>query len=125
MMLEGVNTTVIQYLAIGGSLGLIIFILELIRKKKVKEEYSLLWLFVSLVFLGVSIYRDGLDKISRMIGVAYPPVAFLLILIMGIFFILIQYSIIISKHAEINKELIQEIGFLKQKIEKLQKNKHD
>ena len=121
MMLEGVNTNKIQIIAVIGSVLLFFFILELIRKKKIKEEYSLLWLFISIIFFVVSLFRNMLDNLSRFVGIAYPPVAFLLILIMAIFLILIQFSIIISKQAENNKNLTQEIGLLNERIEKLKK----
>jgi hypothetical protein len=42
---------------------------------------------------------------------------------MGIFAILIHYSLIISKITERNKILVQEIGLLKQEIEQLKEKK--
>lgn len=116
-----VNITKMQYIAIAGSLALMFFILNLIRKKRIKEEYSLLWLFLAIVFLVLSIWREGLDYISQFMGVAYPPAALFLILLMAIFMILIQFSIIISNHADNNKNLTQEHGLLKFELENLKK----
>lgn len=116
-----VNIFKMQYIAIFGSVVLLIFILNLIRRKRIKEEYSLLWLLLSIVFLVFSVWREGLDFISRLMGVAYPPAALFLILLMAIFMILIQFSIIISKQAENNKNLTQEHGLLKFDHENLQK----
>lgn len=116
-MLTDVNTVKIQFFAIIGSLLLLVFIFELIRRKKIKEQFSLLWLFVTSFFIIISVWRDGLEEMSRFMGIAYAPAAFLLILVMGIFIILIQFSIIISKLSENQKNLIQEIGLLKNKIE--------
>lgn len=112
----------IQLVAIGVSLVLFLFIMYLIRSQRLKEEYSLLWIFFSLVFIVFSIWRDGLDYISEFLGVAYPPAALFMILLMAIFLILIEFSIIISKLAGKNKDLAQEIGLLKHELEKL-KNK--
>ncbi|MFA7124083.1 MAG: DUF2304 domain-containing protein, partial [Candidatus Delongbacteria bacterium] len=61
---------------------------------------------------------DGIEKIAAVMGIAYAPAAFLLILVMAIFLILIQFSIIISKLSETNKTLLQEIALLKQKVER-------
>jgi DNA-binding Xre family transcriptional regulator len=44
----------------------------------------------------------------------------LLVLVLSIFFILIQFSVVISKLAEGNKNLIQEVGILKAELKKLQ-----
>jgi hypothetical protein len=117
MMLQNINTDKVQYFAITGSVILFIFIIELIRRKKIKEQYSLLWLFISTGFIALSIWRDGIEEIAILVGIAYAPAAFLLILVMAIFLILIQFSVIISKLSETNKTLVQEIALLKQKID--------
>lgn len=116
-----VNIFKMQYIAIIGSVVLLVFILNLIRRKRIKEEYSLLWLFLSFVFILFSVWREGLDYISKLMGVAYPPAALFLILLMAIFMILIQFSIIISRQAENNKNLTQEHGLLKFEHENLKK----
>ncbi|HAQ60642.1 TPA: DUF2304 domain-containing protein [Candidatus Delongbacteria bacterium] len=121
-MLNSVDTDRIQYFAIAGSILLMIFIVELIRRKKIKEQYSLLWLFFSVVFIILAFWRNGIEVISDFIGISYAPAAFLLILVMAIFLVLIQYSILISKLSEDIKVLVQEIALLKEKVEN-QKNK--
>ena len=52
-----VNIFKMQYIAIIGSVVLLVFILNLIRRKRIKEEYSLLWLFLSFVFILFSSWR--------------------------------------------------------------------
>jgi hypothetical protein len=108
-----------QYLAIIVSVGLFIYILYLVRNKRIKEEYSLLWLFSSFVFLFFSVWRDGLEFFADLVGIAYPPAALFLILLLAIFLILIEFSVIISKLSERNKDLAQEIGLMKLDMEKL------
>jgi len=113
----------IQFLAIAGSVGLLLFILELIRRKRVRENYALLWLFIGTVFLFFSIWRRGLEVLARLMGIAYPPTAFLLVLIIGIFLILIQFSMIISILTDKNKTMAQEMGLMKKRVEDLEKDK--
>lgn len=119
ILTNAVNTSRIQYIAIAGSILLLLLILGLIRSKRIKEEYSLLWLFFGTVFLLVSIFRDALEVISRWTGIAYAPAALFLLLLMAIFFILIQFSVIISKLTEQNKKLNQEIGMMQLEINEL------
>jgi len=108
-----------QYIAIAASIGLFIYILYLVRNKRIKEEYSLLWLFFSVVFLFFSIWRGLLEEFAQMVGIAYPPAALFLILLLAIFLILIEFSVIISKLSERNKSLAQEVGLLRLEMEKL------
>ena len=111
--MEGVNTHIIQYVAVTGSLFFIASILFFISRRKLREEFSLLWLFFGFVFLGLSIWRKSLDIIASFLGIAYPPAAIFLILIIGVISILIHFSIAISGLTERVKILVQEIGLLK------------
>ncbi len=108
-----VDTSRIQYVAIIGSLLLLLFIFELTRKGRIQVQYALLWFIVGGLFLTISIWRDGLETIARCIGVAYAPAAIFLILIIGIIGILIHFSIVISSLSERTRSLVQEMGILK------------
>jgi len=109
----------IQVLAIIGSILFLIFIIELIRKRKIKEEYGLLWIFFSLVFIVISLWRQGLEVLSRLLGIFYAPAAFLLILIVAMLLILIQYSLVISRLSEHYKALNQQMGILRLELKEL------
>jgi Uncharacterized conserved protein (DUF2304). len=124
-MLKDVNINTIQWIAIAGSVIFIVFILELIRKKKIKEEFSLLWLFFGIVFLVLSVWRESLALIAFYLGFAYPPAALFLILIVAVISILVHFSILISRLTEQAKTLIQEVGLLKMKANKMPKDPLD
>lgn len=115
----------IQVFSIIGSLLLFIFILRLVKRKKLKEEYSLLWLGFGIVFIVLSIFKPLLEIVASTIGIVYAPAALLLILVISVFFILIQFSIVISRLTEGNKNLTQEVGILKAEIKKLQQSFKD
>jgi hypothetical protein len=115
-----VQTYRIQILSIIGSVLLLGFILELLRKRKLREEYSLLWLGGGVVFLVLSLWRDMLTQLSFAIGIAYPPAALFLILIMGAYLMLLHFSLLFSKFAEKQKTLTQEVALLRFELERLQ-----
>lgn len=110
----------IQAIAIVASILFLLLILFLIQRKRIKEEYSLLWIFFAIVFIIFSFWREGLDYLANLMGVSYPPAALFLILLIAVFLILIEFSIIISKLSDKNKTLAQEIGMIKQELKKLQ-----
>lgn len=112
-----VNTIRIQILAILGSVCLIIFILNLVRKKRLREEFSILWLMTAFIFLFISIFRPILDKFSYFLGIGYPPAALFLILILGLMMVCIHFSVAISELKETNKKLLQELGLLRAELE--------
>ena len=110
----------IQIFSIIGSLLLFLFVLRLVKRKKLKEEYSLLWLGFGVIFIALSIFKPVLEVVATILGILYAPAALLLILVLSVFFILIQFSVVISKLAEGNKNLVQEVGILKTELKKIQ-----
>jgi hypothetical protein len=115
----------IQVLSVMGSLLLVWFILGLIKRKKLKEEYSLLWLAFAFIFVLLSVFRPLLEIFAQTVGIVYAPAALLLVLALSTFFILIQFSTVISKLSENNKNLIQEVGILKAELKKIKKQLKD
>jgi hypothetical protein len=109
----------VQFFAVIGSLILFLMIINLIRRENLKEGYSIFWIFISAVMLIFSLFSSLLFKFSGLIGIYYAPTALLLILLLGILLILIQYSVVISQHDKKIKDLAQENGLLKQRLEKL------
>lgn len=109
----------IQVLAIAGSLAVLGTVVHLLKRKKLREEYALLWLAIALGFLGLSLWRELLTRLSFAIGVAYPPAALFLILIMGAYLLLLHYARVISKLADTNRDLAQELGLLRAEVEAL------
>ena len=116
-MLTNFNEATIQYISITGSIIFIALMILLIRNRKIKEEFSILWLFFGIVFLALSIWRGSLEIIAGFLGIAYAPAAIFLILIIAIISILIHLSVIISKITDQNKIMIQEIGLLKMELD--------
>ncbi|MCB0804396.1 MAG: DUF2304 domain-containing protein [Bacteroidales bacterium] len=111
----------LQIIAISGSIFFIFLLVYLIRKQRIKEEYSLLWLFFGFIFLLFSIWRDGLDYLAGLVGIAYPPAALFMLFILAFFFILIEFSVIISRLSDRNKNLTQEVAIQKAELKELKK----
>jgi len=109
----------IQYIAITGSLLFIALIFWLIRQRHIREKYALLWLLISAAFLAFSLWRKGLDYVSLMIGISYPPAMILLALVLSLFLLSLQFSVIVSRLSERQKTLVQEIALLRREVEEL------
>ena len=120
-MLKNIDTNIIQYISILGSVVFIVLIIMLIRNKRIKEEFAILWLFFGLVFLCLSVWRGSLEVIARILGIAYAPAAIFLILIVAIISILIHLSLITSRLTDQAKVMIQELGLLKMEMDTMKK----
>lgn len=116
----------IQIISIVASLSIFFIVVNLVRRRRLKTEYSLIWLMVSVTFIVFSFWRDGIDWLAKLFGIAYAPSVLFIILLVGIILLLIEFSIIISKQSERIKVLVQEIGLLRleiqTKFEKIENN---
>lgn len=103
----------ISIFSISVSISLLILVLYLIYKKKLKEQYALLWIVLSLGILFFSIFRDTLAQLADFFGVFYAPSLLFMFAFLIFMLILIQLSSVISKLKDDVKKLTQEIGILK------------
>ena len=102
------------------SILLLLIVFELIRRGKLKEEYSLLWLLSGVVILTFSIFPNLLGIISRMMGMYYLTALFV-ISFLFLLLIVLHFSTVISKLSERNKELTQELSILEFRFKQLDK----
>jgi len=86
----------VQIFSILFSILLLVLIFLLIRRKKIREEYAILWIVIFMIFLLFSIFRGLIDKISSLLGIQYQPASLFLILIGCIFLMLFHFSFVIS-----------------------------
>jgi len=111
--------TRVWLISLVGSLGLLLLIVELVRRRRLKEKYSLLWLFTALVLLVLTLSPGLLDRLSITMGIYYSPSAFFLMAFFFLMLITLQFSVVISRLSERNKALAQEVALLKMRLDEL------
>ena len=111
----------VTLLSICASAGLLLYILEMVRRRRLREEYSILWLFGSLAILVLSIKQNWLISLARSMGIVYPPSFLFLVGILFILLILIHFSIAISKLHKMNKKMAQEIALMKNQGDRVER----
>ena len=100
----------IQFFSIIFSLLIFFFVFSLVKNRRVKEEYSILWFAMSLFMLYLSLDRYAIDRIGYMLGIAYPPSVLTLMTTGFTFLALIHLTAVITRLSDQNKELIQAMG---------------
>jgi len=102
----------VQIDALAASVALLVLVLDLVRRRKLAEEYSVLWIVSALALLGVSLRRDLLDAAAQWLGVFYPPAVLLLLVILSMFIAALWFSVILSRHQRQIDRLIEETAIL-------------
>jgi hypothetical protein len=102
------------------SILLILVVLELVRGRRLKERYALLWLATGVVLLVLSVWRGGLNTIASWVGVtSYPPAVLFAVATLFILLVLLHYSTVISKLTDENVDLAQRIALLEERVSRL------
>ena len=107
----------VSVLAAVASLALLGVVFELMRRRRLRERYALLWLATALVLLVLSVWRGGLNTIAGWVGIqTYPPAALFAIASLFILVVLLHYSTVISKLADQNTILAQRVALLEAEL---------
>ena len=110
----------LQLLAILVTAGLFLLVFELVRRRRLLERYALLWLFASVILLGLSIWRGLLEHLASAVGIFYAPSALFAVAFAFVLILLLHFSLVISRLAEQSKVLAQRVGMLRNEVEELQ-----
>jgi hypothetical protein len=111
---------VVQNIAVGVSAALLLVVLELVRRRKLREEYSFIWLGCAAALLVLSLWRDILHVAARELGVYYPPALLLLLLILFVFVTSLYFSVVISRQRQQIEALVEEVALLDAEVRALQ-----
>src|SRR4051794_36071038 len=106
----------IQILIITVAVMLLVGVIELVRRRRLLERYALLWLLASVVLLGLAIWRGALDKIAESVGVAYPPNALFIVAFGFVLWMLLHFSVAVSRLSDQSKILAQRIALLEERM---------
>jgi len=112
--------TRIQIVAIVATAGLFLVVFELVRRRRLMERYALLWLFSTVVLLGLAVWKSLLEEVAQTIGIFYAPSALFVIAFGFILVLLLHFSLVISRLADQNKVLAQRIGLMQQRLDELE-----
>jgi len=112
-----VTPWIVSLAAVVASLLLLGVVVHLIRSRRLRERYALLWLLTGLVLLALSAWRDGLNTIADWLGVtSYPPAVLFATATLFILVVLLHYSTVISRLTDQNSLLAQRLALLEERL---------
>jgi MFS family permease len=87
-------------------------VLELVRRRRLREEYSWLWLLTGAGYLAVAVWPGLAGWMAGIVGSQRPTSAFTFLGLLFLFLISIQFSVEFSRLKERNKDLAQQVAIL-------------
>lgn len=101
--------------AIITSLAILITIIYLVKKGKLREEYSWLWLLTGIVILLLVLWYDLLMMLTKLIGAVVPTTTLFIFGIIFLMLIALHSAIKISLLNDQIKNLAQKVSLLEAK----------
>ncbi len=108
-------STNLRVVAIAGSLALLVFIVELVRRRRLKEEYSVLWVATALVLLLLAVWGGLLRDLAHLIGAGSQASALYFFGIIFVVFLLLHFSVRVSNLERRVVVLLQEVALLNER----------
>jgi len=95
------------------AVSLLIFIIETVRRRKLREEYAWLWVLIGAVILVLSLWQGLLNAFTNLLGIKLPVNTVFFFGLMFVVFINLHFSVKISQLTDQVKRLTQELALKK------------
>ncbi|HEX6974209.1 MAG TPA: DUF2304 domain-containing protein [Vicinamibacterales bacterium] len=112
-------TDAVQLVSIAVSVALLVVVLELVRRRRLTEEYSFIWIACGVGLLVLSVWRHALDRAAAALDVHYPPALLLLALTFVVIVVSLYFSVLVSRQRQQIETLVEEIGLLDAQVRAL------
>jgi hypothetical protein len=103
--------------AVALTLGLILVILELVRRKRLLERYALVWLLSATILLVCAAWKGLVTTIAFKVGIHYPPSLLFAVAFGAELLLLLHFSLAVSSLTDQNKILAQRVGLLQHRLD--------
>jgi hypothetical protein len=114
-------TDLVQLVSIVVSAALLVLVVELVRRRRLTEEYSFIWIICAGALLALSLWRNLLDLSAAALGVHYPPAVLLLGLTFFVVLVSLYFSIVVSRQRQQIERLVEELALLEADVRALKK----
>ena len=112
-------TDLLQIVATSISAALLVLVLELVRRRKLTDEHSLIWSVGAVVLLVFSLWRDALHLVAGALGIHYPPALLILGLVFFVFVVSLYFSVVISRQRLQIERMVEDLALLDRDLREL------
>ena len=97
-------------------------VLELVRRRKLTEDYSFVWIVFALILVALSLHRQILDVAAAWLGIYYPPIVLELVLTLMVFVASLWFAVIVSRQRKQIQRLTEETAVLAAELQALRRD---
>jgi len=119
LFLDNPDLEATRWLALSISLTLVASVLWLVRRRRLREEYTPIWLAVSAALVFLSFRLELLRQLTRLIGAWTPSSTVFFLGELFLVAICLNYAVRLSRANLLIKNLAQEIALLRADVDRL------
>jgi hypothetical protein len=108
----------VQIFSLCGNLGFLAVVLYTVYRGGLREAYAILWIFICLVMVTLSLSMRLLSVFAHMLGIKTPAFALLACMVMGLLLLVFQLTVVISSHSRKINRLTQEVALLREELDR-------
>ena len=112
-----------QFVAITGALVVVLLVFELVRRRKLREEYSWVWIATAGCIVALAVNQSLLMTLSSWIGTASPVSTLFFGSIIFLMALALQFSVRLSRLTHRQRTLAQRLSLLEEELEETRKTK--
>jgi hypothetical protein len=98
--------------AVAASLGTFAVIIELVRRRKLREEYAFLWVVTSAGMIVLSAWYGLIERITRLIGAVTVTTTLFVFALLFLLLISVHFTTVLSRLTVQVRRLAQELAIL-------------
>ncbi|WP_309134368.1 DUF2304 domain-containing protein [Cellulomonas sp.] len=106
--------------ALVGALLVLVFMLELLRRRRLREKYAALWIVVALVVLVAAVFPPVTEWVADLVGVTTPVNLVFFLGLLVLLTVCVQLSAEISELEHETQTLAEESALLRARVERLE-----
>ncbi len=118
MLLETPESTSTRVIALLVSTAFLLAVLNLVRRGRLREEYTPIWIVVALAIMVLSVWFDGLRAMTRMVGAVAPSSTLFFFGVLFLLVLCLNYAVRLSTLTLRMKNLAQEVALLRSELDR-------
>ena len=106
----------IQIVSIAFAVLVLFGVFELVRRRRLRERYALVWMAAALVLLVLAIWKHLLTFISHAVGIATPSNALFVVAFAFVLLLLLHFSVSVSRLSDQTRVLAQRLALTEERL---------
>lgn len=108
--------------AVAGAAVTLVFMIELLRRRRLREKYAALWITVAVLVLVVVAFPHLLERVAAMVGVTVPVNLVFFVALLLLLIVCVQLSAEVSTLERETQTLAEEVALLRNRLEHLERD---